>query len=591
MQHFKKVVFFILIFLFFSPTISYAEESWVIHNFQSTIEIKNSGEVAVTEEITADFGTVDKHGIYRYIPYVYEDNVGKKTYTEIDILSVSRNDNPEKFTRSYNDSNLQIKIGDANRTIMGKNVYKISYIVKGVLRNFTNYDELYWNVTGNFWPVTVEKVTAKVIVADTEISRHTCYEGYKGSRMQCSIEEVSSHAVTFSTTKSLNKEEGLTVVVGYMPGVIPIITVAPPKTVTDDIRSTSSLVALVIGFIIGIGAAWYLWWSRGRDHWTQNLPFLGKKDRSMPKPLGAHETVVVEFESPEKLRPAELGVLMDERADTLDVTATIIDLAGRGFLTIKEEPKKWLFGSTDYILTNLNKKTSELLPYEILLLDNLFSGNGTVAISSLKKTFYDELSQVKKQLYKDVVHKKLFFRNPETIRRLYFGLGIGMDVVAGFLIFLGISLIITPFLTFGIGLMISSFFMFITAHFMPRRTANGRDLYRRAKGFKQFISGAEKYRQQFYERKNLFDEILPYTIMFGLTSKFAKAMKELGIEPSQPTWYTGHTAFNSAAFASDISNFSHSLSSAISSTPSSSGGFSSGGSSGGGFGGGGGGSW
>jgi hypothetical protein len=35
---------------------------------------------------------------------------------------------------------------------------------------------------------------------------------------------------------------------------------------------------------------------------------------------------------------------MDERADTLDVSATIVDLAVRGHLQIKELPKGGIFG-------------------------------------------------------------------------------------------------------------------------------------------------------------------------------------------------------------------------------------------------------
>ena len=94
----------------------------------------------------------------------------------------------------------------------------------------------------------------------------------------------------------------------------------------------------------------------------------------------------------------------------------------------------------------------------------------------------------------------------------------------------------------------------------------------------------------FFEKKNMFNEVLPYTIIFGLTGKFAKALKDMGLKPANPSWYHGTQAFNALYFSSSVNNFSNSLSTAISSAPKSSG-FSGGGSSGGGFGGGGGGSW
>jgi uncharacterized membrane protein len=115
-------------------------------------------------------------------------------------------------------------------------------------------------------------------------------------------------------------------------------------------------------------------------------------------------------------------------------------------------------------------------------------------------------------------------------------------------------------------------------------------LYRRIKGYRLFIDKAEKHRQKFFERKNLFNEALPFAIVFGLTGKFATAMKEIGVTTAQTGWYSGTHHFNSHNFSSSMNDFSQSLSSAMASTTSSSGGFS-GGSSGGGFGGGGGGSW
>ena len=78
--------------------------------------------------------------------------------------------------------------------------------------------------------------------------------------------------------------------------------------------------------------------------------------------------------------------------------------------------------------------------------------------------------------------------------------------------------------------------------------------------------------------------------MFGMTAKLAKAFEKMGLEPQQPSWYTGAGAFNAYVFGQSMSGFSNSFSKAIASTPSSSG-SGGGGSSGGGFGGGGGGSW
>ena len=125
---------------------------------------------------------------------------------------------------------------------------------------------------------------------------------------------------------------------------------------------------------------------------------------------------------------------------------------------------------------------------------------------------------------------------------------------------------------------------------MSRRTAHGQELNRRLQGYQLFISQVEKHKQQFLENKNIITEILPYTIIFGLTEKFAKALKDIGIDAPTPTWYHSTHPFIFSDFSKSMNTFSSSMSSSISSAPRSSG-FSGGGSSGGGFGGGGGGSW
>ena len=80
----------------------------------------------------------------------------------------------------------------------------------------------------------------------------------------------------------------------------------------------------------------------------------------------------VEFQPPDNLRPGELGTLIDFEANPLDVTATIIDLAVRGYLKIEELDKEWYQRKHDWLLTKLPKE-GELRRYERTLYDGLFA--------------------------------------------------------------------------------------------------------------------------------------------------------------------------------------------------------------------------
>lgn len=587
-----KRLFFLaaLLFFFFLPPLVSADEGWVIDRFSSDIAIQTSGDVRVVETLEVDFRNLDKHGIYRYIPYIYESG-GQKTYTEINVSSILQDNTKAKYETSRSDGNVILKIGDPDRTISGKHIYVITYTAKGVLRGFENHDELYWNVTGDRWPVEISRAEAIVTVPKDGLSKITCFEGYAGSTALCNSKIESPQLARFTTYGSLGEAQGITIAVGYTKGMVPLVTVERPKEFWEKFIEWPSLATLFMVIFAGIVTILYRWHVHGRDYWFGQNIFARKDEQGTRKPIGAHETVTVEYTPPEKLRPAELGVLMDERADTHDVVATIVDLATRGYLSITEIPKKWVFGKVDYELHKKTKADTDLLGYEKTLLNNLFKTGDTVKVSTLKQTFYDELEEVKKALYKEVVEKKLFTSDPEHVRSNYLAFGIVAIVLGGTGIGFSVSTDFVFGADIGVGLLFAGLLLMLMSRHMPRRTAYGRELYRRARGYELFIKTAEKHRQKFFENKNMFNEVLPYAISLSLVDKFAKHMKEIGIEPKTSGWYSGVHPMHVGTFGASMNDFSQSMSTAIASTPSSSGGFSGGGSSGGGFGGGGGGSW
>ncbi|HEY4694489.1 MAG TPA: DUF2207 domain-containing protein [Candidatus Nanoarchaeia archaeon] len=571
------------------PVASAASENWVIESFDTLINVQPSGKVAVIETVVVDFGAQEKHGIFRDLPTVYQNEAGEKHYTQVEVLELERNGAKEKYELINLDNYLRIKIGEADKTISGEQTYKIEYLASGVLTSLADYDELYWNITGNGWPVLIEAVSATVNLPSSEVLQAACYEGVEGSSIPC-ISEKRELSASFKSTRLLTEGEGLTIAVGYTKGLVPIINVPKPLSIWDKLFKPESILTFIITLAVGTGLVIWFWYQKGRDFWIARR-FLGDpKTREAVRPIGGHETVVVEFVPPDNLRPAEIGALLDERADTMDVTATLVDLANRGFLEIKEEPKKWVFGATDYVLTNKLRDQQGLLDYEKELLDRLFDEADSVKLSALKNKFYKDLVKVKEKLYQNVVDKKFFLENPRSVRLKYSLISIGLVVVGAALGWVGFQASGALLVALGGGVVLPGILAIILAQSMPARTALGRELYVRVSGYRLFIEKAEKYRQQFFEKKNLFNEVLPYAIMFGMTAKLAKAFEKMGLEPQQPSWYTGAGAFNAYVFGQSMSGFSNSFSKAIASTPSSSG-SGGGGSSGGGFGGGGGGSW
>jgi len=111
-----------------------------------------------------------------------------------------------------------------------------------------------------------------------------------------------------------------------------------------------------------------LWYARGRDQ------------RLRP--------VAPCYESPDGLSPAEMGTLVANRADTRDITATIVDLALRGHLVIEENDEEGLldlWSSEDFTVHREHAGAGDLESHERTVPDGIFSERGDgVAPSDLE---------------------------------------------------------------------------------------------------------------------------------------------------------------------------------------------------------------
>jgi uncharacterized membrane protein YgcG len=574
-----------------SPAV-HADEGWVITSFHSDITIASDSALTVTEDIRVDFGSLQKHGIFRTIPLRYRYDDSHDRYYSLEVASVTDGNRPLVYADSIDSDNYVIKIGDPNLLLSGAHRYVITYQVAGVMNSFADHDELFWNVDGALWPVPKQSVTATVhLPSANAFQKAACYQGPTGSKEGCTGEN-SGAVVSYSSTRSLASGEQMSVVTALAKGVV---TVPPPMLEArkrqfpqDAFDITPLTVALSLLVAAGgIGLVAWNWWVHGRDRAYLTQYYLTNDPRQGTVPLFRHEPVVVEFEPPQNMRPAQLGLILDERADAKDVTATIVDLAVRGYMTIAELPKDSSWNFT----WKAGGDASTLLPHERTLLDAMFAGRKEVSLLELKGKFAPTVKQAEGQIYEDALSKKLFTARPDIARTQWGCLGVAS-------IFVGIAVSAGLGLAFGWGLIgaaivLTGLVLTISFPFMPQRTAAGRDLLQHTLGFRLYMTTAEKYRQQFAAKASIFTQLLPYAIVFGCVSLWAKAFE--GIDTSASSgWYVGNAPFQAAFLASNLESMNANISSAITYTPPSSGsssGFGGGGFSGGGGGGGGGGSW
>ena len=463
---------------------------------------------------------------------------------------------------------------NADRTVI------VRYRVRNAIRFFfassdaSAIDELYWNVTGNEWTMYIDSVNARVMLPpDITPTRAAVYTGYKGSTAANAVIERHPHEVDFTSKSPLYPYMGLTVGVGWPAGHIAGRPSQAHEQLLEIVRWTPLLIPLIV-FVL----AYRRWNKKGRD------PEEG--------------SYVVRYEPVDGESPAELGTLVDNTADMEDITATLVDLAVRGYIHITELTEKHFLGlthSTDYQLDILRRRNDwkELKPHEVTYLDALGQAASrdaySVKVSELQNRFYKFLPDIRNAIYDRLVEVGYYIQRPDRAKATSFGIAVAVAFLLGAITILSIargSILFAPEALVGAAVL-STGILLIFAQIMPARTTEGARAREATLGFKEFLARVEEDRyKRMITSPELFEKYLPYAMAFGVEDRWANAFKDIYREP--PQWYSGGTGqFNVSSFSNSISSMSQAAASSMSSSPSSSG-SGGGGSSGGGSGGGGG---
>ncbi|WP_444662490.1 DUF2207 domain-containing protein [Cellulomonas sp. CW35] len=590
-----------------------------ITRYDVTATLDSSGTADVSVDFDFDFGDDPGHGPYLTLPtrQGYDETRDRVfSYSAVSVSSPSGA--PADLHREESDGWLTLRIGDEDvDDVSGVQTYRLTYRVDGLVNPANEQhsgDELYWSVIGEGWEIPIGDVSATV-TGPAPVEGAVCFAGPSGSTTPCTSADVRGSSATF-TQDLLGAREPFTTVTGWPGGTFvgaePLLVERPdPAAVWAPASPLGGLA--VLAALGGSALAVRRVRRTGRDRAYLGLtPGLrpvhgqevgsGYRDKRTP--------VSVQFTPPQDVRPGELGTLVDEKADPVDVTATLIDLAVRGYLRIEEvprsNPKK---KPNDWTLVQLRAPDAALLEYESRLLRDIFDARSTVKLSDLKQTFATSMSKVQDALYDQVTRLGWFRANPKSVRARWIAAGIALIVAAGFVLAVAIGVGDSSLATSARGLALLPFaigvvgvVVLVCARYAPARTEDGTAVLAQALGFRTYLTTAEADQIRFEEGQDVFSRYLPYAIVFGVAERWARVFSELAAQGralDAPGWYVGYYdplpgMFWASGFASSMDRFQTVATESLTApTPGSSGGsgFSGGGFSGGGVGGGGGGGW
>lgn len=595
-----------------APLPAHAAVEDQIDSFSAEYIVNPSGTTSVTETIVWRFGDQSgRHGIDRQFVTREQWNDEQDAvyeYKNIDVTSPDRGVSTQTDTSTATNNggrgeNMRLRIGDPNRTIRADTAtYVITYDVVGAIRSPKNVDQLFWDVTGNFESSPPIEQTSVTVSVPGGVTQAACYVGAVQSKDECASSKVIGGVATF-TANRLAPGEGLTVVAGIAAGAVadntPTLVERGDRLSGSEKTGIAALGGVTVLSAIAAPLFGRRWWNKnGRDERYIGLPpgtvpLSGSQDSA---PVGVSDpdiTIPVAF-SPPKISVAAAGFLIDGQIDTVETTATIVDLAARGVLRI-EAP------SPNDVSATLLDPSRATAKHEVTLLTDIFEGQPPGATARL--TGRGELATAHTNLARDVraeVERNGLFLRTST-GGLMAKLGILPFVAAVFLFGSGNAAIIGLLLLPIIPIIIT---VAVIRSKMKRgkRSAQGRALTDQIEGFRTYLATAEANQLRFEEGEDIFSRYLPWAIIFDLTDRWAKICQDLvaagRIPDVAPSWYYGNvhwTMFNYAMMSSALSGASAPVP-----PPSSSGagtgfgggsGFGGGGFSGGGGGGGGFGSW
>ena len=382
-----------------------AAQSERILNFKSLIVVNRDASMTVTEDITVQADRQEiKRGIIRDFPTTYKDRLGNTVTVGFQVEEVLRDGRPEPYRIESASNGVKIRIGQKDVFLRpGEYTYTIRYRVDRELGFFKDFDELYWNVTGNGWTFAIDRAEAVIeLPPGAKILKSAAYTGYQGGRGQDFTVQTGDHDIVFKTTRQLAPRQGLTVAVAWPKGVVqePSGQERMGFFLRDNVATAIGLIwlAVLLGF--------YLWaWFRvGRD------PAKG--------------TIIPLFAPPAGFSPAGVRFVSRMGYDDKAFAAAVVDMAVKGGVLIQED-------GGDYTLVRKDAAKEALSRDEQLVTAQLFPRGGSIKLENKNHTMIKgAIEALKKNLRMEL--EKIYFVNNSG----YLGPGVAITLLGlGFVVF------------------------------------------------------------------------------------------------------------------------------------------------------------
>ncbi len=524
-----------------------------------------------------------------------------------EVISVERDGRDDNYSVESISNGKRIKIGNADLFLEdGEHTYKIAYRTTRQIGFFENYDELYWNVTGNGWTLPIERASTIIRLPNGgKIGQHAVYTGYQGTNGKDAVVVLAEgNRFEAKTTRRLGPSEGFTVALAWPKGLV-----LPPTDVQmqqDWLRDNLGFFGLAATLLL-VPLYYFMAWLRvGRD------PQKG--------------TIVPLFRPPEGMGASCVRYIYKAGYDDKAFAAGIVSLAVKGRMKITNVDDDYRIAKTETGSATMTRSETALYhatPSGILELQQ--SNHRSVqnmrgVLEGALDDEYDGVMYLKNIKWfvlglvlsvVGVLISALLLPNDQKELILAAGLfsmiwwgiilTVGTMSVRGLFMTSGwfskikslMGLVfLLPFAGFGLvvpsaiwssggystatlwyvgGVIALLAFNFIFYWLLKAPTPRGRAVLDQIEGFRMYLTTAEEERLRVLnppeKTPELFERYLPFAMALDCenewNAKFATILAAASTAGAVGGWYTGPGGFNSRSFGQDLGT---SLTSSISSS-------------------------
>lgn len=535
----------------FGPTVASALAATELpkaDSYQSVVRVERNGIVRVSETWKPS-NSVDG-GFYTEIVtrLHFQDDIDH--VIELGDVKAAVNDKQATPQVSTEGDVTTIRVDDAGK---GDTV-KFDYSAKGAVTETT---------TGTEFRLTPLHGTGGVKEAVVNLNSPAptfirCNAGPLGGSSPCTLSQATEGAPFFQQ-RNLAAGQTMTVIAGFPQSEVQASTIVEYRKsirrafLADPVHLGVTAAVLVLGGVV----LYLLYLRRGRD--------ASEPGRVVPASLFTRSHDHVSFDPPQALRPGEIGTLIDERVDPVDVTSSILDLAVRGHLTITELTRTGEFARADWLLTRTGREPDPLQPYEQSLLAGLFGESEEVKVSELGPKVRAQLGAIQDALYDEVVKHGWFAERPDRSRSKWST--IGLAVAGGGIVLTLLLAFLTTWGLLGLAVVVLGAALTLLGSYMPAKSPEagrvvGQIASLRGELLELDING-ELPRDRHEE---LCSRALPYAVVLGGAERWIDALVATDTDdlPDEGfSWYRGPENWHLQDLPDSLKNLTISLTGAL----------------------------